>query len=290
MLNPTTLMIDALSGHLGAVYRRAFGDTHPHYGRLIDGATRLAIERIANSDALYHDVEHTMMVTLVGTDILRGKALLEDVSADDWLHMTVALLFHDIGYVRGVCRGDSPTAFVVNEAGDRLEPPRGSSDAFLTPYHVDRGKIFIRERTANMEFLDSERIACAIELTRFPVPLDDDHRDTRGEPGLVRAADLIGQMADPAYLRKHTNLFHEFMEIGKAQELGFRDPADLADGYPSFFWNAVEPYIGDALDYLQVTQEGRQWIANLYGNVFAIEHDRFRLGPYRGKARPKAAE
>ena len=28
--------------------------------------------------------------------------------------------------------------------------------------------------------------------TRFPVPNDDDHAETDSEPGLVRAADLIG--------------------------------------------------------------------------------------------------
>ena len=28
----------------------------------------------------------------------------------------------------------------------------------------------------------------------------------------------------------------------------------------------------DALRYLRVTQEGQQWIANLYANVFAMEH------------------
>lgn len=289
MLNPTTVLIEALCDHLIGTFTRAFGGCDAEHARLINGATRLGLERIANSDASYHDVEHTMMVTQVGTEILRGKALVEETSASDWLHMTVALLFHDIGYVRGVCSGDSATTFVINEAGDRVEPPRGASDAFLTPYHVDRGKIFIRERTASLELLDTERIARAIELTRFPVPNDDDHKDTHGEPGLVRAADLIGQLADPAYLRKHTNLFHEFEEVGTARKLGYHSPADLADGYPAFFWGVVEPYIGDALGYLQVTQEGRQWIANLYANIFAVEHDRWRLGPYRGRAPLKMA-
>jgi hypothetical protein len=39
-----------------------------------------------------------------------------------------------------------------------------------------------------------------------------------------------------------------------------------------FFWRAVRPYIGDALRYLRVTQEGKQWIANLYAHVFSEEH------------------
>ena len=48
--------------------------------------------------------------------------------------------------------------------------------------------------------------------------------------------------------------------------------ADLRANYPQFFWKVVAPYTGDALRYLRVTQEGQQWVANLYANVFATEH------------------
>jgi hypothetical protein len=35
----------------------------------------------------------------------------------------------------------------------------------------------------------------------------------------------------------------------------------------------VTPYIQDSLRYLCVTETGKQWIANLYAHVFAMEHD-----------------
>jgi hypothetical protein len=40
----------------------------------------------------------------------------------------------------------------------------------------------------------------------------------------------------------------------------------------------VRPYIGDALRYLQVTQDGKLWTANLYANVFSIEHRDVLIG------------
>jgi hypothetical protein len=122
-------------------------------------------------------------------------------------------------------------------------------------------------------------VAQAIEMTRFPVPADEEHRETGSEGGLLRAADLIGQLADPDYLRNQTALFYEFLEVGIAQKLGYTSPADLTDSYPRFFWEKVEPYIGDRLRYLALTQEGRQWTANLYAQVFAVEHLRWRMGP-----------
>ena len=53
----------------------------------------------------------------------------------------------------------------------------------------------------------------------------------------------------------------------------------MVDKYPGFFWRTVEPYIGDALRYLELTIDGKQWTANLYSHVFTIEHERRRLGP-----------
>jgi hypothetical protein len=222
------------------------------------------------------------MITLVGQSILKARILVHQVDPVDWLHFTVALLCHDLGYLRGICPGDTDQTFVTNEQGDVVRAPRGASDAFLTPYHIERGKIFVRHRCATIQHLDEERIARAIELTRFPVPADNDHAETDTEAGLVRAADLIGQLADPFYPRKLNALYHEFAETGVAERLGYRSPTDVAEHYPGFFWQKVEPYIGDALQHLSRTVEGKQWIANLYAHVFAEEHRRDRLGPQRG--------
>jgi hypothetical protein len=134
-------------------------------------------------------------------------------------------------------------------------------------------------RFAGHAFVDGERIARAIELTRFPVPDDGDHAETNTEAGLVRAADLIGQLGDPLYPRKLNALFHEFAETGVNKKLNYTTPADVAERYPRFFWSKVEPYIADAIYHLELTMEGRQWVAQLYSNVFAMEHHRQHMGP-----------
>jgi hypothetical protein len=166
---------------------------------------------------------------------------------------------------------------------DEEAPPRGASDAWLTPFHVDRSKIFVHERAEVFgPAVDPARVAAAIELTRFPASTASDSQANASEGGLVRAADLIGQLADPNYLRKQNALFHDFVETGIAEKLKLTSPADLSEGYVAFFWQQVEPYIGEALRYLALTQEGRQWTANLYAQVFAVEHHRWQMGPHRG--------
>jgi hypothetical protein len=280
MLNPTALLARALGQSLADAYRETFGGRDPQIAIGLDEAARLLIERIGSSDALYHNAHHTTMVAMAAQDILRGLRFEKSVSPSDWYHFMIAALAHDLGYVRGVCGGDTADRFVIDEAGNTVVAPRGASDAFLTPYHVDRSKIAVRERFKAVPQVDGERIARAIEMTRFPIPKDADHADTNSEAGLLRAADLVGQLADPLYPSKLNALYYEFMEIGRLEQLGYKTPADMIECYPTFFWNAVEPYLGDALRYLDHTIEGKQWIANLYSHVLTVAHRRQSMGPH----------
>jgi len=282
MFNPTEVVIDAFEAHLKNAYVSTYTTLEPGYPGIISCVCRMALEIIANSDAPYHDFNHTMSVTLVGQEMLKGKHLREGgVSPQDWLHFTISLLCHDIGYVRGICKHDRDGRYVINAARDTVAVAPGATDAALTPYHVERGKIFVRERFDNHPNIDAEVICTNIEYTQFPVPEENSKNSGPSYPDLLRAADLIGQMADPNYMRRISALFTEFQETGTTQKLGYRNAADLRAAYPSFFWNMVRPYIDDGLRYLGMTQNGKQWIANLYAHVFAEEHDLPSLGPER---------
>ncbi len=276
MFNPTELIINTCIEQLIAGYRQTYGSLEPDYADIIGRVGKIVLENIAYSDALYHNVEHTVLVTLVGQEILWGKYIREgSVSCSDWLHFTISLLCHDIGYLKGVCRGDRAKERVYATGLDNvlIELPFGSTDASLTPFHVDRGKLFIEEHFGSHELIDVEAVKHNIELTRFPVPADEDHLDTVNYPGLVRAADLIGQLGDPRYLQKISALFYEFQETGANKSFGYRSPGDLRSNYPSFYWNVVYPYLQPALSYLDVTLKGKRIIAHLYANVFRAEHE-----------------
>lgn len=276
MFNATEILIDTFVQTLRDGYRRTYGGLKPDYEDIIGWAGSMALENIANSDALYHNVEHTILVTLVGQEILRGKHIREGgISCEDWLHCIISLLCHDIGYVKGVCRQDRELErlYSTGRDGTMVALPAGASDASLTPYHVDRAKLFIEERFGGHKLIDAEIIKLNIELTRFPVPVAEDHQDTVNYAGLVRAADLIGQLSDPRYLKKITCLYYEFEETGVNKALGYHHPGDLRRNYSKFYWQGVYPYIKEALHYLSLTQQGKQVIANLYANVFVVEHD-----------------
>lgn len=282
MFNPTATLASSFGDHLSETFLQYFSGREPEYAAYINGCAKMVLERLANSDALYHNAEHTIMVTLVGQQIMRGRLVTEAIQPRDWLHYIVSLLVHDIGYLRDICEGDKGSEVVINRDGTTITPPRGASDAFLAPYHVERGMVYARRRFADSELIDEERIAAAIDYTRFPVPQDPHYGSTSSEPALVRAADLIGQMADPFYHRKIGALFLEFKETGMAEQLGYQSAVDLMEKFPDFFWSQVQPLIGPALGHLEQTMEGKQWVAQLYNHIFQVDHRTSVLGPFAG--------
>jgi len=284
MITIPEVMAQTLGAFLATETRGRFGSSHAQLAEFLPYVSRLTLECIGNSDALYHNIEHTMLVTLVGHDILMGRALLRSTTPRDYCNFILACLTHDIGYVRGAVQGDGDGEYIADVTGRTVRLPVGSSDAAMAPYHVDRSKLFVIERFDMLDYLDADRIARAIEYTRFPYPSPGTGNsaadDLNEEEGLLlRGADLIGQLGDPNYMRKANALFHEFEEIGLSKTLGYKTPADVVYKYPQFYWKNVAPQIPTAIRYLNVTSSGRQWIANLYSNVFRAERELTQSGP-----------
>ncbi len=269
-----TTSIDRIQSKLRLHFEAAFGDRESLRLRAMLDAAEQAITVLARTDAPYHNCEHTLLVCLVGQQILRGKQALGDpVSAQEWLHYIVALLFHDIGYVKDLLPGDIEGSLVSDGLGGWRQLPSGATDAFLTPIHVDRGVAHVRLLFAHNPWIDAEILTTYIESTRFPVP-----EEVRSQPrsrfqwqDLVRSADLIGQLADPAYLQKLPALYEEFVDCGRAQADGLTSYRDLVARFPRFYRLVVEPLVGVGFEALNAHAEGRRWGASLHATIAQCE-------------------
>lgn len=268
------IMIQTCIDYLQRSFRQVYGDQKQKDLETMVELAGYALNQIDHSDAPYHNLEHTILVTLAGQAILRGKQLSEGtVSCQDWLHTIISLLCHDLGLVKGICRQDSLAnhLYATGINNELIQLPANTTDASLMPYHIDRGKQFLGEYFENQASLNLDLLQHNIELTRFPVPNDPVHQDISSYSGLVRAADLIGQLADPNYLKKMLFLFQEFEETGINEQFGYHHPDDIKRAYPKFFRTVVAPYIQTGLHYLTFTKEGKNLIFNLYKNVELAE-------------------
>ena len=185
----------------------------------------------------------------------------------------LALLYHDVGFVKGACKKDDLKKGLFDDGeGNMVAIPDTGACALLQPYHVSRGKLFIHERFDNFSFVDLELVSNCIDRTRFPVTGGKEYEDTKDLPGLARVADLIGQLGDPEYLHKISALFYEFEELGINEVMNCKSPGELRRGYALFFGDLVHKYVENGVNLLQVNQEGKEWISRLHSHVFEYEH------------------
>ena len=266
MLDIIKILTDEFIERLVVGYRTAFDQAPTEYESLIKENAEHVIQKIAGSNTLYHNVEHTIQVTLVGQAILQGKIKTGDsITPEIWLNFIMSLLCHDIGYVSD-----------LGLANDHDNESNNASDAVLMSVHIDRGKRFVEEIFLDQPGIDIEFIQDCIERTRFPIPEKENYQRTDDLPGLIRGADLIGQLSDPRYLNKLPAVFYEFEENGYNEVTGYKQPGDLLRSYVGFYKTSVEPFVQETLEYLAMTPEGKEIIKSHEANIVSAEENTHR--------------
>ncbi len=75
MFNPTEVIIDVFEERLRKVCGSMYTNPEPSYPRIISFVAHMSLELIANSDASFHDLSHTINVALVGQDTRRWSCI-----------------------------------------------------------------------------------------------------------------------------------------------------------------------------------------------------------------------
>lgn len=175
------------------------------------------------SDAWYHDLEHTSTVFLCTSALLQG-AHHEGmtISPHGQLLVMAGALFHDVGLIR------------------RAEEEFGTGARF-TVGHEERSITFAETYMAEAGFDPTDRadvrhmIQCTALSTRVgDIPFRNLEVRTLGQ--LLGTADLVGQMADRAYLEKLLLLYLEFREAGIP---GYGSEFELLEKTPAFYRKLV---------------------------------------------------
>lgn len=272
MFKPADIVIDEYMQRL----RDEFAQAHPGASfeerETLARAGRLALIHVSRSNALYTNLESTLLITEVALRILEGRQIERyDVTSRDWLDFVIASLSMFTGFARGVVPGDDGRSLVISEDGEKLELDRGLTDGYLMRWYVPRSRMFVRRFFATEPMLDAERIAEMISFTRMPTPrTEPDDLDSWG--ALLRAAQTIALGADPRFVQRSKRLFRQFEEAGFTEAMGYASAADVVDTYPQRFWEHLVPQIPSALSYLKYTGGGQLWLARLNAHMLEEEH------------------
>lgn len=227
-------------------------------------------------DTVYHDIQHTLDMTLATARLLAGYELTVDegdrLGADRVVIGIICALFHDAGYIR--------------ESGD-LEHHNGAE---LTNCHVSRSATWLQNYLPRIGLGNHARTAAEIvHFTGYEKPLDqialdDPHDSMVGH--LLGTGDLIAQMADRCYLEKcRDRLYLEFVLAGIAIEdsgdgtrtVRYQSGVDLLLQTPDFYRNVVKKRLDQDFDrayrYVEAMFDGENpYLTFIERNIAYLEH------------------
>lgn len=212
-------------------------------------------------DTTYHDVQHTLDMTLALARLVAGYE--RSVEPSDRLGpqraqmAIITSLFHDSGYIR------------------HIERDQGfSNGAQFTLQHVSRSADFLRRYLPELGLVKDVAVSSMIvHFTGYELDLDkielDDPRDIICGH-LLGTADLMAQVADRCYLEKcRDRLYKEFVVGGIAVEnaapgefqVRYKSGNDLLRKTPVFYQQVMRDRLhrkfNRAYRYIEVLYEGQ---------------------------------
>jgi hypothetical protein len=221
-------------------------------------------------DTTYHDVQHTMDMTLAAARLIAGYE--RSVEPKDRLGAQraqmaiITALFHDSGYIRHLER-DSDF----------------SNGAEFTLCHVSRSADFLRRYLPEHGMAKDVAVSSMIvHFTGYELDLDDIELDDPRDiicGHLIGTADLMAQMADRCYLEKcRDRLYKEFVVGGVAVDnarpgeymVRYKSGLDLLNKTPAFYQQVMRDRMhrkfNRAYRYIEVLYDGQ----NPYIDAIAI--------------------
>jgi hypothetical protein len=193
-------------------------------------------------DLHYHNLRHTLMATGCMADLLEGINATEGVahlSSRDFELAIAAVLLHDSGYLK-------------------LRSDTEGTGAKYTYCHITRSCAFAASYLPQLgvTVTETENVISAINCTG---PYSEIHRlkfsDEAGRTlGCALAtSDYVGQLSDPHYPDKLSELYQEFCESDTYSNVPterrmFKSECDLVLRTPAFWRNFVRPKLEKDFD------------------------------------------
>ena len=186
-------------------------------------------------DTPYHDIRHTLQATLCLVELLSNRHISNikpRLSAHDFKRALVAVLFHDIGYLKTL-----DDTLGTGAKYTHLHEKRSCD--FAAPLLAERGWAI-----DDIRFVEN-LISCTGPGADFS-QIDFASEIERVLGQVVCTADYIGQMSDPYYPDRLEVLFNEFEECYRYQQIPqsewpFANYENLLRSTPDFWSFFVKP-------------------------------------------------
>jgi hypothetical protein len=227
-------------------------------------------------DTAYHDITHTLQATLCLVELLHNRHFTDatpKIGAEDFKRALIAVLFHDIGYLKTTSDTQGSGAKYTH-----LHEKRSCS--FARAFLLQRGW-----PSDDIQVVESLISATGPSADVMQVKFRSEIERVLGQA--VCTADYIGQMSDPHYPEKLAVLFSEFKESYQYQHIPesewlFASYEDLLKSTPAFWGTFVQHKMvvecADLWKYLEHSVTGENsYMESIEQNLATIERQIARL-------------
>jgi hypothetical protein len=220
-------------GLVRARYRNMFG-THDdgfidEYMEAVESLFAGRHPKYQAMDTAYHDINHTLQATLCLAELIHNRHLAGTsprIGSRDFKRALVAILFHDLGYLKTRDDTEGTGAKYTHVHEQR-------SCCIVADYLTERGW-----QDDDIQFVQNLISATGPRADVTKIEFRSEIERAMGQA--VCTADYIGQISDPAYPDKLKVLYSEFEESFRYQDIPpsewpFSSHEDLLRGTPGFW-------------------------------------------------------
>ena len=266
MIDYTEISIQEFDRNIDQIF--TLGDKDDlEIAKIIKNMGRISFSRFARSDSLYFSLSHTLTAAKIGLEILNSIKCRSGVVRQGFaVNFMAAVLFCNVGIIKGILKEDSLDHFKVSEAKS-VKISEDKTDSILWKYKCFRSCRFIESIPFLNVNINMELVSSAVETSDI-MNNSDISSDKIGEIDKYnRATQIVALMAEGNHKRTLTEYYYSAQEAGVMDSQIFPNLGEFKDKWAQYFWDSLYSHVAETILMLRETDQGRNIVSSIYTHL-----------------------
>ena len=271
MIDFRSLQIEHFSEQVLYQHHRIYGSAETELLQNTLNISRMALAKMAISNSLFLNVNHTKRAGMMALQILDGVLHHRGVVEPPlFFNLILATLISHVGIVGGILEEDEvkpnqPAEKYYTGKGEYISFVGPSSNSVLWPHYIERSLLFVDRNFRSLKNLNIEDVKSAIKFS------DISSKSTAKEQTnfchYVRSAHILAYMTQSQYNQWLVRLYRSLEEANLLDHLGFDHLGEFRENYSQHFWETFYSDLTHLIPLLRETEEGKMLLATLYSRM-----------------------
>lgn len=271
MIDFRSLQIEHFAEQVLIQHQRIYGSAESELLQNTLNISRMALAKMAISNSLFLNVNHTkragMMVLQILDGVLHARGVVEPPL---FFNLILATLISHVGIVGGILEEDEVKPHQAQEKyytgrGEYKDFDGPSSHSVLWPNYIERSLLFVDRNFRSLKNLNIEDVKSAIKFS--DISSKSSQKEQTNFCHYVRSAHLMAYMTQSQYNQWLVRLYRSLEEANLLNRLGFDDLGKFRENHNEYFWENFYSDLTHVIPFLAETEEAKLLLATLYSRM-----------------------